>query len=1089
MNAPAYRLDGRPVDAPAFYAAACDPRRSVVVEACAGAGKTWMLVSRILRALLDGAEPEQILAITFTRKAAGEMRARLDDWLGAFAAPNASDDMRVTELMHRGLASEQARRLAPILGTLQRRLLERGRPVEVRTFHSWFAQLASHAPLELLARLGLPAQMELLEDPEPLRQPLYRRFHGAVQGDPALREDYLALVARHRRALVQTWLDAAWKRCAELQCADEAGTLASAVPPACEVFVECAGLDDPAELLLLPGTLRVQLQALAVDLGAHRNVTPRKAGQALQAALGLQEAELALRGARRALFTKDGDGEARKLGEIPGLAAGCDALLHLVRMRLQQQAHLDHGRMVRLSRVLMVQYSALKFARGLADMADLERAALTLLGDPLLAGWLLERLDLRVRHVLIDEFQDTSPLQWHALLGWLSSYAGAGGGASGQRPPAVFIVGDPKQSIYRFRRAEPRVFLAAKAFVAEGLAGSLLECDHTRRNAAQVIESVNGVFMDAADNDAWQTFRAHTTSSPETGALRALPEVLRDRPRDRAAQRQVWRPSLTEPRHEADEVLRLREARWVAAAVAELGAREGLQAGQVMVLARKRSGLRLVSQALAELGLPHAVAETVEIDESPEALDLLAVLDVLASPAHDLSLARALKSPLFDASDDDLLWLAGRADQVSGRWLTQLLQADDPPSPELARARNLLRRWSDQVLRCHPHDLLDRIVHEGDLLPRLVAAVPPVRRLAAVNAVHALIGAAVDQQGGRYLSLYGFVRALRSGAVRIHAAPPADAVQLLTVHTAKGLEAEAVFILDADPERRNAERGTLLVDWPVDDAAPRRVAFVASEGAVAPSLQVLMDEERAAREREELNALYVAMTRARRWLVLSRTAPHNVPPGRSWWGRVAPLAAAWEPEAATPMMAQSAGDTETAQVAVLPDGVMPLKLDLPARPSGDAGARLGQAVHRMLEWAGHPGAAAPRADWPAWARAAADSVGLPAASAAAVLSAAASVLDSPECRRFFAGPALLWAGNEVPLAADGSLLRVDRLVQLAGERGVQWWVLDYKLHASPGEVEAYRQQLAGYVAALQALMPAEEIRGAFIAAGGRLQEL
>ena len=114
--------------------------------------------------------------------------------------------------------------------------------------------------------------------------------------------------------------------------------------------------------------------------------------------------------------------------------------------------------MVRLSRVLLGDFADYKRARGLADMADLERCALALLRDTTLSGWVQERLDARIRHVLIDEFQDTSPLQWHALHAWLSAYAGAGGGASGQRPPAVFIVGDPKQSIYRFRRAEPRVF-------------------------------------------------------------------------------------------------------------------------------------------------------------------------------------------------------------------------------------------------------------------------------------------------------------------------------------------------------------------------------------------------------------------------------------------------------------------------------------------------------------------------------------------------------------------------------------------------------------------------------------------------------
>ena len=89
----AYECNGKPVSADAFYAIACDPRRSVAIEACAGAGKTWMLVSRIVRALLDDAgaqenaeavRPHEILAITFTKKAAGEMRERLDEWLQHF---------------------------------------------------------------------------------------------------------------------------------------------------------------------------------------------------------------------------------------------------------------------------------------------------------------------------------------------------------------------------------------------------------------------------------------------------------------------------------------------------------------------------------------------------------------------------------------------------------------------------------------------------------------------------------------------------------------------------------------------------------------------------------------------------------------------------------------------------------------------------------------------------------------------------------------------------------------------------------------------------------------------------------------------
>ena len=101
---PAYELNGQSVTRERFYAVACDPRRSVAVEACAGAGKTWMLVSRIVRALLEGAAPQDILAITFTKKAAGEMRQRLHEWLVAFAS--ATPEQLDAELIARGIGPQ-----------------------------------------------------------------------------------------------------------------------------------------------------------------------------------------------------------------------------------------------------------------------------------------------------------------------------------------------------------------------------------------------------------------------------------------------------------------------------------------------------------------------------------------------------------------------------------------------------------------------------------------------------------------------------------------------------------------------------------------------------------------------------------------------------------------------------------------------------------------------------------------------------------------------------------------------------------------------------------------------------------------------
>ncbi len=1094
----AYRLNGELVDERQFYAAACAPQRSVVIEACAGAGKTWILVSRILRALLDGVPPQQILAITFTRKAAGEMRSRLDEWLLAFSSAHSSVAQREQALRERGCSAAQAQALAPQLGALHEQVLRSGRSADVRTFLSWFAQLTAHAPLALMEELGLPAKYEAIEDTDVLRGPLFNRFHRAVLADAALHADYLALVGRHRRSVVLQWLAAAWKRGPELQRADAAGHADGAVPSAAALWPECAQWPDPAQALL-SGPLASQAAALARELGAMSQKTPRERAALLQEALQAADVDSVFAGAWEALFTKD---EPRKrLGDSPLLQQVLDGLQLVRTQRKQQRAHVDHQTMLRLSRVLLREYAQLKRQRGLLDMADLERVAEALLGDSELAGWVQERLDQRVRHILIDEFQDTSPLQWQVLHGWLSSYAGAGGGASGQRPPSVFIVGDPKQSIYRFRGAEPRVFVAARDFVQQGLDGQLLQCDHTRRCSPAVLDAVNQVFEDATQMDGWVAFRAHTTGSGAPGSVCRLMGVARPAAVRRGPAAEVWRDSLTQPRDQPELRLRAEEAAQAADAVVALINEMRMAPSDIMVLARQRAPLGWLADALAQRGVPHVVAEALQLHETTEALDLVALLDVLTSPGHDMALARALKSPLFGADDNDLVWLAQQVRQGQPGWRQALFAADDLPSAALRRSQRLLAAWVQVAELLPPHDLLDRIVAEGDVMARVAAAVPPARRAAARHAVHALLAATLSEQGGRFTSLYGFVRALRAGRVKAQVAAPAGAVQLLTVHGAKGLEARAVVVLDSDPSPRPKHEPSLLIDWPVEDAAPQGAAFVRNASAPPRSLQFVCDAEAQAQAREELNALYVAMTRAREWLVFSRTEPRHAAAARSWWARIGAAAEVWLPTAQDTAQTTAASDVPdvpdapAATVAVLPALTWRASSQLAAAAVSDGrAARLGQAVHRVLEWAGRPGAAMPRTALAAACQAAAAAFGLLAVmvdAAQQVQLVVQRILDSPACARFFAGPALRWAGNEVTLAAaepsSDELLRVDRLVLLHDEAAAApptWWVLDYKLSSQPAQVVAYQAHMQRYVAAVRALQPHDDVRGAFITGTG-----
>ena len=1089
MTVAAYTVGGELVPRERFYAVACDPQRSVVVEACAGAGKTWMLVSRILRALLDGAQPHEILAITFTRKAAGEMRARLAEWLAEFAS--CSDTRRVEGLLERGLTEGEARKLAPSLAGLHEQVLRSGRPVEIRTFHAWFSQLLRAAPLDLLAELGLRPDMELIEDVTEHQGEVYRRFHAAVLADPARRADYMQGVRQRGRSQLRAWLDAAWARRIEIELADAAGTLESSLPAASGLWPEYAGLEHPVQRLRsVP--LQSQLRAVAAALGRLAGAVPRKQGALLEAALALHDDAQSFSAVRAALFTATGD--LRKKLDAPGVPEAADVLTHIHRAAAQQAAHEEHLRMTRLSRLLLAEFAAYKRERGLADMADLERCALALLRDATLAAWVQERLDVRFRHVLIDEFQDTSPLQWHALHAWLSAYVGAGGGASGQRPPGVFIVGDPKQSIYRFRRAEPRVFEAARGFVVEGLGGSALACDHTRRNAPQVLAAINAVFAQAQQAELFSGFRAHTTEVADRAgiAVFALPRI--ERPMATAkggstpADEETWRDSLTTPRLEPEEVLREQEAAQVALAIHDLVTRRQVRPGDIHVLCRKRASLRLAALALAALHLPFAAAEDFALLDAPEVRDLVALLDVLVSPQHALSLAQALRSPLFGAGDDDLIALA-QTSSAPNDWWTALMTLPQA-SPALQRARALLPRWQAAAQKLPPHDLLDQIVGEGELRERVAAAVPAELRAAALAAIDALLGQALMQDGARYATPYNFVRALKRGAHKFAAPLQPEAIQLLTIHGAKGLEAPVVFVMDTDPEPKPSDTATLLIDWPVEAEHPLLCAFVYSEAQCPPSLVAALEREVAARRREELNGLYVAMSRARERLVFSATAPHRAPREPSWWQRVEPHAAVWAPASIASVPTTTAPDSVLLRCLPLwtPTETIVLNeadLDRPDSADDNRATRLGQAVHRVLEWAATPGrTTAPNLD--VLALAAAREFGVDHDE---VVSLAGRIWHSPACARFFGGAALRWAGNEVPVSVAGELLRIDRLVELDEAGASVWWVLDYKLQHAPDQLQTNREQMQRYRRAVQRLQPGALVRCAFITGEGAVIEI
>lgn len=1106
MNAPAYRINGAPAAREAFYALACDPARSIAVEACAGAGKTWMLVSRILRALLDGCAPQDILAITFTKKAAGEMRDRLHAELHRWAT--LPDDALAGELRARGLNDADAVRRVPEARGLHARVTALGRPVQVRTFHSWFAALLRGAPLSVLQELDLPVQYELLEDDTRAVAQVWPRFYAALTRSPAERQDFMDSVAQHGRHQTLKALEKALQKRVEFALADAAGVLDASVEPMAARYPEFAGFDDPLQWLVKDARATTLLREAALALGRASAVTFAAKGVELEQALGQADGA----GVLTALLTQKDEPRkfSDKLAGIEAVRAAQALALRTLEALRQHKAWLHHQRMSRLARVLLGSFAAFKRERGWVDMNDVEGAARRLLGDAELSGWLQQRLDARLRHVLIDEFQDTNPLQWQALYGWLSAYAGAGPGEA----PCVFLVGDPKQSIYRFRRAEPQVFKAAQAFVVQGLAGALLSCDHTRRCAPEVVDALNAAMGAAVlAGDYGSDYRAHTTESSAQGAVLCLPQLprsLRERTAAANGDEPVWRDSLTTPRVLPEDSMAALEAAqaadWLSLQIAD----GRVQAGEVMVLARRRERLAWMHEALRERGIASEQPEKLELGEAPAVQDVVALLDALVSTRHDLSLARALRSPLCGWSDDDLAQLARlrlrwtpprEAGAAVARlsWWEALQRCADLPDDALSDAPEQAARLRETALRLAlyrgwllglpPHDALSALYDHGDVLARYAQAVPASQRAAVLAQLRDLLNQSLAQDGGRFLTPYRLVRALKAGGIKATPVQTPGAVRLLTIHGAKGLEAHTVLMLDTDTGSARPESMGVLVDWPGEDPLPRRFVFLASEKSPPACAVDVLRLEQEARSLEELNALYVALTRAELRLVVSSFEPHQRA-STTWYQRLQPLATAEEappPAADAPLPATDAGEVFSLPclpplTVVSASAAAEAAIDAP--PVDDTANRIGLALHRLLQWRPTP---TQGFDWShEHTQAVAREFALDVTQAREALAMARRIVAGEAAWAWDAGVLNHW-GNEVELFHQGELLRLDRLVRRR-DTG-DWWVLDYKSAAHPERQPALLAQMQGYRMAMAGARPGEPVRLAFINAQGQLIEL
>lgn len=1093
--------------------AASAPDANVWLSASAGTGKTHVLMSRVLRLLLSGADPGGLLCLTFTKAGAAEMASRVNERLARWV--RLSDGALGAELQAIGESGNaEMRREARKL--FARVLDAPGGGIRIQTIHGFCQSLLASFPAEAGIAPGfrpIEARAERVLQRETLAALL---VVAEARGDDAPTAALGRLSLRLGEEGAERFLLASARApdaMATLPLADLQGIVrdAMAVPRgdvAAAVAERCDAIDPE------------MLRSIAAANAAWGTATGLSRADLLAAWLansGQREEQLgALLG-----IARTGKGELRKV-EAKLLASAPDYSDWIARLGdacadaiglAARAAYADAlAEALTLGQRYAADYAAAKARLGLVDFDDLIRSAEALLSAPGMGEWVRYKLDRAIDHILVDESQDTNAAQWR-IVEKLADEFFAHAPDVDTRLRTVFTVGDTKQAIFGFQGTDPAAYRAAfDRFAAlarpSGRDFDRLSLTHSFRTVRPVLQFVDAA-MEGLDAEVLgERAERHDSEVPGPGRVELWPAVT-DADLDDGGE-EGWVPDAV--RTLADRIA-AQVAKWIADGEPVALKGRALTPGDVMILVRKRGALAaLLVARLHAQGVPVAGVDRLRLTAPLAVRDLLSAVRFVLQPGDDLNLAALLVSPLI-GWDQDRLYAAARRDEKRRLW-DHLRDTQDAVA--LAPLNAMLTR-ADFVT---PYRFLEELL-SGPLGGRakLLARLGEEAR----DPIEELLNAALLFESGNSASLQGFLDWFDRGDVEIVRDPsaPGDAVRVMTVHGAKGLQAPFVILADAagDPDQ-GRDTGFAL---PLRDGAPPVPAFMPRKDERAGPVDAVLVAQEARDMAEHWRLFYVAMTRAEERLVLAGALGKGKSelPANSWARRAADAfdrlevpVAEGAPRvftgtgAVAPARAVKAAMRVAKEPVAVPEWALrpapqearpprPLSpssigvddvADAPPTPAMRAAAERGRWIHALLERLPQLAADERAVSGREWLRL----QGADAARGEEIVAAVCGIIADPAIADLFGADSLA----EAPIAAtlpNGMVVAgtVDRLLVTADLVRV----IDFKtgrvMQRAADEVPAYHlRQMAAYAAALSTIFPGRPVEAALLyTAGPRMIDL
>ena len=781
--------------------AAANPRDWVWVTANAGSGKTHVLAERVMRMLLEGVEPSRILCLTYTKVAAAQMRSRVFNGLAKFAiADDALLHAEFQKLGHTRTAPKELERARRLFAEA----LETPGGLKIQTIHAFCEMVLRRFPLEA----NIAGHFELLQGQAEtvlIAEARARLILAASDGEkqPELAEAFSLVFAiageRGLENLVATAINLRGELAGFIPRAIGANRdwqpLYSSLGFAGESEETIAASMWPASAMNDTGLRYLLDVAERADAVLFNKYVGSYAAASLYAAGVVEKADLLSKG-----FLKDDGGlySVKAIGKasLEKLMPGFYELYLATATHIQTVANrLADFRLIKrstfallLAEALISEYEAMKQQRGLLDFADLIARTQRLLNRPDVSAWVRYKLDAGIDHVLLDEAQDTSPGQWNVLEALTGEIFDNREGSNRQR--TMFVVGDPKQSIYSFQGARPDSFDKQRENYtrrAKAVSGDLnaIEFKASFRSTRAILDGVDKVFAQeelrkGLTMDGRGT--AHNSLRPKAIGRIDVWDIIRATPPEP--------PEDWTERQDIEQSPLVKVAKTVAKTIQRWTATGFAKPGQILVLVRKRNAfIHALARELKNLGVPVGGVDRLTLLSHIAIKDLLALARICVAPADSLSLASLLKSPVFNFSDDEMMALALAA---NGKSLVQTLaRQTDAKSVGAFAQLKMWRKRADSI----PLDQFFALALGKDGLRRKFVARfgSEVEDILDEFLSYAAEATREDNPG-----LDAFIEALESAPPEIKRQmdQARDEVRIMTVHAAKGLEAPHVFLVD-----------------------------------------------------------------------------------------------------------------------------------------------------------------------------------------------------------------------------------------------------------------------------------------------------